>query len=243
MDFTAGLDGVTFRSRGKKLLGGLYRSVGPGPRPTAILLHGVPGVEKNLDLAYALQAAGWNCLYFHYRGSWGSEGAYTFAGQVADVRAATDWLGEHPAVDAERLALVGSSMGGYVTLAAGATDPRFRALVPICPLVDPARAPLPPETFAEFADMLQGVTGPALQAQWEALPPVPTMRAALAERQILLVTGDQDEIFPPAHYEPLLEAVPTIGWRRVAEADHVFSARRGPLVEAVVDWLVARLGR
>lgn len=28
-----------------------------------MVLHGVPGVEKNLDLAYALRGAGWNCLY------------------------------------------------------------------------------------------------------------------------------------------------------------------------------------
>ena len=66
MSFTAGLDGVVFYSHGSKLLGGFYRAAGETPRPTVILLHGVPGVEKNLDLAYALRDAGWNCLYFHY---------------------------------------------------------------------------------------------------------------------------------------------------------------------------------
>ena len=37
-----------------------------------------------------------------------------------DTRAAADWLTQQPRVDAERLALVGNSLGGYTTLAAGA---------------------------------------------------------------------------------------------------------------------------
>src|SRR3989304_2123634 len=103
----AGLDGVVFHSHGRKLLGGFYRAAGRGPRPTALLLHGVPGVEKNLDLAYRLRDAGWNCLYFHYRGSWGCEGRYDLGGQIDDIRAAVDWVVQKPAVDASRLALAG----------------------------------------------------------------------------------------------------------------------------------------
>jgi len=58
--FSAGLDDAVFHSQGCMLLGGFYRGAGVGPRPTALLLHGVPGVEKNLDIAYALRDAGWN---------------------------------------------------------------------------------------------------------------------------------------------------------------------------------------
>jgi hypothetical protein len=25
-----------------------------------------PGIEKHLDIAYALRDSGWNCLYFHF---------------------------------------------------------------------------------------------------------------------------------------------------------------------------------
>jgi pimeloyl-ACP methyl ester carboxylesterase len=85
--FHSGLDGVTFRSKGSKLLGGLYRAECVGPRPTALLLHGLPGVGKNLDIAYSLREDGWNCLFFHYRGSWGTEGAYTLEGQIDDLPA------------------------------------------------------------------------------------------------------------------------------------------------------------
>ena len=65
--FEAGLDGATFISKDCKLLGGFYRAAGAAPRPTAVLLHGLPGIEKHLDIAYRLRDLGWNWLYFHFR--------------------------------------------------------------------------------------------------------------------------------------------------------------------------------
>ncbi|HZY44528.1 MAG TPA: hypothetical protein VFF70_07245, partial [Anaerolineae bacterium] len=92
MKCTADIDGATFYSQGCKLLGGFYRAAGDSPRPTVVLCHGLPGVEKNLDIAYGLRDAGWNCLYFHYRGCWGSEGTYSLNGLLDDAHAVTDWL-------------------------------------------------------------------------------------------------------------------------------------------------------
>ena len=123
--FSAGLDDVLLYSQGSKLLGGFYRAKGRGPRPTAVLLHGVPGVEKNLDIAYELRDRGWNCLYFHYRGCWGSEGTYSFEGALEDVAVATEWVLAQPEVDPQRLAVVGNSFGGYLALSATAVESRY----------------------------------------------------------------------------------------------------------------------
>lgn len=235
--FSAGLDDVVIHSQGSKLLGGFYRGAGVGPRPTAILLHGVPGVEKNLDIAYALRDAGWNCLYFHYRGSWGSEGDYTFAGALDDVAAATEWVLAQPSVNPKRLALIGNSFGGYLALAVAAADDRFRATVSICPLIDPALDPLPAELFDEFAQMLHGVTGPELFDQWNALPSILTRNSELVNRRLLLVTGDRDELFPVSHYERLAAKLESLWWERVADADHALSGYRNELVVLTVDWL------
>jgi pimeloyl-ACP methyl ester carboxylesterase len=235
------LSGAIFHSHGCKLLGGLYLAGGAAPRPTVLLLHGVPGVEQNLDLAYALRDAGWNCLYFHYRGCWGSEGTYNLGGLVDDVRGATDWLVTQPGVDAGRLALVGNSLGGYTTLAAGAADPRFRALVPICPLVEPAAAPLSDSDAADYASMLVGVSPAQLQAQWAALTPIRALAPRLRERPILLVTAEHDELFAPAHYQPLLSALPGLAHHQIAGADHPFSGQRQELVALVLAWLSERV--
>ena len=118
--FQNGLDAVTFNSKGRKLLGGFYRAAGSAPRPTAVLLHGTPGIEKHLDIAYRLRDLGWNCLYFHFRGSWGSEGPFSFAGLPEDAEAAVTWVLRQPPVDGDRIALVGGAMGGHAALLHGA---------------------------------------------------------------------------------------------------------------------------
>ena len=47
-------------------------------RPVVILCHGMPGQDKNLDLAHALRRAGYFAVTFSYRGVWGSHGEYSF---------------------------------------------------------------------------------------------------------------------------------------------------------------------
>ena len=242
-ELTAGLDDAVIYSHGKKLLGGFYRGAGIGPRPTAVLLHGVPGVEKNLDVAYMVRDRGWNCLYLHYRGSWGSDGRYSFGGAFDDVQAAISWVIEQPSVDPQRLALVGNSFGGYLALATAASDPRIDVVVSIAPLVDPRTVQLSDELFVEFARMLSGVSGDDLRRQWNALAPIQSVATDLEGKQILLITADADEIFPAEHYETLTTTLSEIQWVRVPGADHVFSAFRRQLVELTVEGLEKAIRR
>jgi dipeptidyl aminopeptidase/acylaminoacyl peptidase len=241
-DFPAGLDGVTFSSGGCRLLGAFYRAAGNGPRPTALLVHGLPGVEKNLDVAYAMRDAGWNCLLFHFRGSWGSQGDYSLFQLTDDLYAAADWAVQQQSVDPRRLALVGHSMGGYIALTAAAHDPRFRAIVAICPLASPVRAPLSLDLFDEFANMLHGVTPTELRSQYEALPAIEASASGLAGRPILMITGGQDDVFPPDHYPPLLRVLPAIEWHELPEGDHSMSLCRGKVVSLVAPWLASHVG-
>lgn len=241
--FGAGLDGVTFESKGCKLLGGFYRASGIGPRPTAILLHGLPGTEKNLDIAYELRSLGWNCLYFHYRGSWGSEGDFSLDGRRDDLRAATAWIERQACADAARLALVGHSAGGYLALMEAALDARYKAAIALCPLVSPLRAPLDAETFEGFADMLHGVNGPDLRSQYDALPPVESTVERLRGRPVLLLTGGLDDAFPRSHYPPLMEVAPWIEWHEYETGDHFLSLCRKEAVGTATSWLTSHLGR
>jgi len=241
--FEAGLDGVTFQSHGCRLLGMFYRGAGGAPRPTALLLHGLPGVEKNLDIAYALRDAGWNCLAFHYRGSWGSEGDYSLFQLVEDVQVALDWIVHQPCVDSARLAIVGHSLGGYISFASAAKEPLFRAIVAICPLISTARSPLSPAFFAESAEMLRGITASELKAQWDALPSIEDSASQLADRPILMLTGGQDEAFAHDHYPPLVQTLPTIEWHEFSEGDHSMSLCRTKVTGRAVHWLIGHLGQ
>src|ERR1700722_439731 len=47
-------------SGGLNINGVVYVASGRGPHPTFVLFHGLPGNEKNLDLAQAVRRAGWN---------------------------------------------------------------------------------------------------------------------------------------------------------------------------------------
>src|SRR5688572_5580693 len=75
-------------SNGSAMNALLFMAQGPGPKPTVILLHGLPGNERNLDLAQALRRVGWNVLTFTYRGAWGSEGRFSLTNAIEDGEAA-----------------------------------------------------------------------------------------------------------------------------------------------------------
>jgi pimeloyl-ACP methyl ester carboxylesterase len=240
--FEAGIEGIVFPCQGERLLGVLYRGGGDGPRPTLILLHGVPGLEKSTDIAYALREVGWNVFMPHFRGCWGSGGNFSLNGLTADVAAAAEVMWAHPAVDGDRLCLAGVSGGGWATIAAGAAEPRYRALISICPMVDPRLRLRTLEDVADYARMLNGITPGELIQQLAALTPLQILAPALAGRRALLVSGSQDEFFPPDHMRLLAEAQPEIEWLTIDGADHGFTHHRRALVTTVVTWLQRAVG-
>jgi uncharacterized protein len=117
----AGTTELRISSNGSLLQGFIYKANGGQKHPTLLLLHGYPGNEKNLDLAQVVRAHGWNVIYFDYRGSWGSQGEFSFENCVEDVvnvvafcKKYTDSL----QIDTSKIALFGHSMGGWVCLKA-----------------------------------------------------------------------------------------------------------------------------
>src|SRR3954471_13129743 len=114
-------------SHGSKMNALFFFAAGAGPHPTMLLLHGLPGNERNLDLAQAVRRAGWNVLTFTYRGAWGSEGDFSIANSIEDGRAALGFLRTEEAsrrfgVNRSRLVIAGHSMGGYAAAAIAADD-------------------------------------------------------------------------------------------------------------------------
>ena len=94
----------------------LFQAAGPGPHPTVILMHGLPGNERNLDLAQAIRRCGWDVLTFTYRGAWGSPGDFSIANSMEDAAAALAFARSPGAaklgIDPKHIVLAGHSMGG-----------------------------------------------------------------------------------------------------------------------------------
>jgi pimeloyl-ACP methyl ester carboxylesterase len=234
-----GQTGVVIESGGNKLLGTLFLARGDEPKPTALLLHGLPGIEKNYDLAYALRDARWNSLIFHYRGSWGSSGDYRFETLVDDARAALDHLGSrtYEQVNPRRFALVGHSMGGWVAVRAG-NDERVRAVVTIGAVTEPRRVHFT-EAMAEvsFTPWLSGITPAEFETQWKGLDGVLGEASAL-DRPLLIVHSDKDTVVPVEQAHLLHGA--SGGSARLElhpDANHAFVWHRRWLIDLVVPWL------
>lgn len=241
-----GLEGVFIASAGCKLLGVLYRADGEGPHPTALVLHGIPGMEKNTDIAYALRDAGWNALIFHYRGCWGSEGDYSLAGIPDDVRAALDALrASELAVDSKRIVAIGHGLGGWAAIVAASRDPRIRAVVTMGGIANLRTMSLKDQDAANYARFLRNITGKGIQSQWRALEwtynPVDVVDL-LHSCPLLIVHSTADTAVPVSQAMELKNRAGDAAKLVLIDgADHIFSRHRRQLTDTVVAWLKEKL--
>lgn len=262
---------VHIMSRDKTLFGRLFSPALETPTskaPSVFMLHGIPGTEQNFDVAYALRDVGFNCLLWHYRGCWGSEGSYSIAGLEDDIDAAFRWFRAQPNVDERRIVVVGHSLGGYhalrlATEAAQGTGIDLRGVVALCPLVatDSAGVPLEQSLATEFAKMLKDVSPETLQAQWASLIPVKQRLIGMRSRDeklqtqsklpLLIMTGDEDPLFAPGYYIDHLQAplqsahvksLMTSKWVRLRYGDHALCRYRRDVVRRIVRFSLKCVG-
>jgi len=99
------------------------------PRAGVVILHGAGSAkESHFDFARGCRDDGMAALAYDARGHGRSEGEFG-PGAIDDVLAMVELLRGH----VDRVALRGSSMGGFQALHAGARDPALCAVVAICP--------------------------------------------------------------------------------------------------------------
>jgi len=121
---------VSFASEDGLMLSGWYAATENGA--TVILVHGLGGNRSEmLDDAALLVAEGYGVLLFDLRNSGASEGDLTTLGylEVFDVGGALAFVLAQPESDAERVGLLGHSMGGVTAILAAARYPRIGAVV------------------------------------------------------------------------------------------------------------------
>ena len=120
----------------------LYASVpsGSGPFPAVVVAHPASGVgEFTQSIADRLAEAGYAAVApnrFH-RVTEEMLAGGSAAGQflndsetIADMNATVDSLRNHPAIDGERIGVMGFCSGGRIAWLSAATNPNYRAVVP-----------------------------------------------------------------------------------------------------------------
>jgi len=248
----ARMDVLHIPSGGVAINGVAYVPAGAGPHPVVVLCHGLPGNEKNLDLAQALRRAGWTVVTFNYRGSWGSPGQYSFGNDLADADAVLAYLRTPASVaaldsDTKRMVLIGHSLGGWVTLMTAAHDKGLIGAAAISPANIGLIGKLPRDAAIrrlEGAGLETLATDAAKEAD-EAIAKSDAYNFAgaapgLKGLPLLLLTSD-DGLQPPA--VALMDAIRKSGGDRVREVhvatDHSWSDARIRLESEIIRWLDA----
>ncbi len=237
-------------SGGVKINGVAYLASGAGVHPTFVLLHGLPGNEKNLDLAQAVRRAGWNAITFNYRGSWGSPGVFRFGQNLEDADAVLAYL-RAPAnvkalgIDTTRMVIAGHSMGGWVTVRTAAHDHRLRGAVLISAADMAADGGRPRDSVvALMADNMESLAGTSAAQMADELIAhkgdwnFSTAYDGLARIPLLVLTSN-DGLAPMNN--ALVAAVRARGNTRVTAVhlptDHSYSDQRIALESDVLRWL------
>lgn len=254
------MDSFVIDSHGARLNALVYQAAGDGPHPVALFLHGFPGNEKNLDLAQAARRAGWDAIYFNYRGSWGSGGTFSMANSLEDVAAALAWIrtpanAEKYHLDPGRVAIIGHSFGGWLALESARQQPAS-----VCVAVMAAwnvgwqveHRVERPAVWAGVNEMVTDSTipdGGPLHASADAVmkeiagaTPAWNYLAqadALRDRALLLIaaSGDGPGLDPAMHASLAAAVGGTKVQTLTFEDDHAFSASRLELADRLPRWL------
>ena len=253
----------TIRSGGEDIFGLLYTAQGKGPHPTMLFLHGFPGNEKNLDLVQIFRRAGFNTMFFSYRGAWGSHGSFSFSNVLEDSLAAVDFLRSDEArtqyaVDGERIVLVGHSMGGFAAITTAAARSFVKETISLSGWNIGLDGKLFPEDGAvaervrglvdDAAPRLAGTSSEALLREIAEKKDAFDLRDVVRSfdgRSFLLVGASQDGVVPTeTHHELLLDAFRATDGVHVEgvmlDDDHSYSGSRVALAKILLEYLERR---
>lgn len=260
--YPASMRSLVIESHGANLNGMIYLAAGAELHPTVILLHGFPGNERNLDIAQAIRRAGWNVVYFNFRGSWGSEGRYAQQHLVEDTLSVFEFLRSYVheyRVDPKKIVLIGHSMGGAAALAAAIEESKIKYVASLVGVNWDAWAVLKDESpvaFDALAAELDGDSAPLTgfdgkaflmeTSQNQERYGVQSNVKKLANRQIMLVGGKRDHIIPiHEHHYPIAQALREENADGITlhllDDDHAFSNTRIALTELILAWLATLL--
>ncbi len=239
-------------SEGLRLQGYLARpspqSVAPN-RPGLVLCHGLPTEASSAastaqtypELADRLAAeAGWTVLTVNLRGTGESEGNFSLAGWLIDLRSAVDHL--LATGEVEGVWLAGSSTGGSLAICEAGEDERVRGVAALSARADFDDWAAHPRRFLEHARVIGVVRQPEFPPRMDAwtrelkeLRPL-SLAAKLAPRPLLLVQGSDDDMVPALDARALADCHGSAELRIINGAGH--RLRHDPRAVAVLmGWL------
>jgi dipeptidyl aminopeptidase/acylaminoacyl peptidase len=219
----------------------VYRPAGPGPFPVVIYIHGGPESQFrptfSATFQFLLHDLGVAVIAPNVRGSDGYGKSYLKLDDgmlredsVADIGALLDWIATDPKLDAKRVAVMGGSYGGYMTLAsvvhfgnrlaAGVESFGISRFVTFLQNTSGYRRDLRRVEYGDESD-------PAMREFLERISPF--NQAAKITTPMLIMQGTNDPRVPPSESEQIvaaLESTKTPVWYVLFDAEgHGFRRR------------------
>jgi len=156
---------------------------------------------------------------------------YTPAGvEVWNAMRAIDYLQTRPEIAPERIAITGRSGGGAVSWYAAAADERIAVAVPVCGTF----------TFgSQAAHWIASGQCDCIYFHNTYQLDLPTVGALIAPRPLLIISGQQDRIFPPDGYHAAFQKIKNVydlyqtdkdTLTRIREVDENVEHRSTPLM-------------
>ena len=210
---------IEFEHEGETIRGMFHCPDGAGGVPGVLLCHGFTGTKVEphrifVKTSRALAEAGVASLRVDFRGSGESDGEFedmTCLTEISDARAALTHLAGRDEVDAERLGILGLSMGGFVTASVLAGDDRPKSAVLwsavcdfpslIAKMVAEGGHDALPDGRLDFAGDL---VGPGFAQALGAAKPLDGVGGFAGP--LLIIHGDADEAVPVSHAHDYYEA-------------------------------------
>ena len=218
-------------------ISGLLHLSGQERSPCVVISHGLfsdKNTVKFQEMGDEFPKAGLSVLRFDFMGCGESGGRVedtTISGRLATLNAMFDFACLHPSIDRERIGLMGSSMGGYLSLFKGAADTRVKAVVIWAT----------PHTLDDLRDKIstgnEPELGPAFYDELGRYRLDPILKKI---RRCLVIHGDSDELVPVSHAHEICGRLgEPKSLQIVAGADHRFTddKHRGEARKFTTDWL------
>jgi fermentation-respiration switch protein FrsA (DUF1100 family) len=218
---------------------GATRRMPDPPWPGIVIVHGAGSRKENhADFARLATASGWAALTFDARGHGASEGEMSPAA-LDDVVRMVHLLGATTGVDPRRVAVRGSSMGGFLAIHAAAAAREVAGVIAICPASeDNLRRGL------RRRDLEMRVGDPVTLEAWLLGSDLGDAVEELGGRPLILLHAEGDDQIPLEQTEELYERASEPRKLVIAAGGTHRSVQHDPELQGVaLRWLERELDR
>lgn len=203
---------VWFSSQDGTMLYGAFMP-GDGKRPGVVVCHGYfRDHREGMDIALALNEAGYNVFLFDFRGSGRSEGQHTTAGylEVWDIVAAVAWLRDR--IGGRPVGVLGLSMGAAAAITAATETGDISAIMADSPFAhlqgvmrEKVREIVPHPLLEPLAWASINIGDTISGGNHRRVRPVDSIRT-LDSTPVMVIYGESDEYISSAQIDELIQA-------------------------------------